>query len=142
MIRCDGLKHVCVFSWAHPPGLQVERHIRILDQSIKEQKASIAKGASHPAIHLPELVVPRWQGRPTRAALSDDDDDLLPDSAAPPAPAVPETSRSKSKKKGKSRAAAVEDPAQLTITLPATQANEELYCYCDRPSFGEVRLFS
>ena len=30
------------------------------------------------------------------------------------------------------------DPATLTITLPATQPSEELYCYCNRISFGKV----
>ena len=30
------------------------------------------------------------------------------------------------------------DPAALTITLPATQRNKELYCYCSRISFGKV----
>jgi len=30
------------------------------------------------------------------------------------------------------------DSAALTITLPATQPSEELYCYCNRVSFGKV----
>ena len=30
------------------------------------------------------------------------------------------------------------DSAALTITLPATQLSEELYCYCNRISFGKV----
>lgn len=30
------------------------------------------------------------------------------------------------------------DSAALTITLPATQLSEELYCYCNRVSFGKV----
>lgn len=30
------------------------------------------------------------------------------------------------------------DSATLTITLPATQLSEELYCYCNRVSFGKV----
>ena len=59
--------------------LQVNRHVRILDQAIKEQEASISFGArpSHLApSNLPELAVPRW-ARPARATMSpvDDDDD-------------------------------------------------------------------
>jgi hypothetical protein len=30
------------------------------------------------------------------------------------------------------------DSVALTITLPATQLSEELYCYCNRVSFGKV----
>lgn len=30
------------------------------------------------------------------------------------------------------------DSAALTITLPASQLSEELYCYCNRISFGKV----
>ena len=30
------------------------------------------------------------------------------------------------------------DSAALTITLPATQLSEDLYCYCNRISFGKV----
>lgn len=30
------------------------------------------------------------------------------------------------------------DSAALTITLPATQLSEELYCYCNRISFGKM----
>lgn len=30
------------------------------------------------------------------------------------------------------------DSTALTITLPATQLSEELYCYCNRVSFGKV----
>ncbi|KAG0706408.1 hypothetical protein DFH29DRAFT_996045 [Suillus ampliporus] len=47
----------------------VDRHIRLLDQAIKEQEASISLGI-RPGTHLapillPDLVVPRW-ARPTR----------------------------------------------------------------------------
>lgn len=48
---------------------QVDRHIRLLDQAIKEQETSISLGI-RPGTHLapillPDLVVPRW-ARPTR----------------------------------------------------------------------------
>lgn len=47
----------------------MDRHIRLLDQAIKEQEAVISVGVqsgTHPAaILLPDLIVPRW-GRPSR----------------------------------------------------------------------------
>ncbi|KAG2366766.1 hypothetical protein BDR07DRAFT_1395063 [Suillus spraguei] len=51
----------------------VDRHIRLLDQAIKEQEASISLGI-RPGTHLapillPDLVVPRWV-RPTRMERS------------------------------------------------------------------------
>jgi len=51
----------------------VNRHIRLLEQAIREQEVSISLGirpGTHPApILLPDLVVPRW-GRPSRTTLS------------------------------------------------------------------------
>ncbi|KAG2076085.1 hypothetical protein BDR04DRAFT_1114675 [Suillus decipiens] len=52
---------------------KVDRHIRLLDQAIKEQEASISLGI-RPGTHLapillPDLVVPRWV-RPTRMERS------------------------------------------------------------------------
>jgi len=51
----------------------VDRHIRLIDQAIKEQEASISLGirsSTHLApILLPDLVVPRW-ARPSRVTLS------------------------------------------------------------------------
>ncbi|KAF8558431.1 hypothetical protein OG21DRAFT_1504175 [Imleria badia] len=51
----------------------VDRHIRLLDQAIKEQEASISLGV-RPGTHLapillPDLVVPRW-ARPSRVEHS------------------------------------------------------------------------
>ncbi|KAH7927703.1 hypothetical protein BV22DRAFT_1031467 [Leucogyrophana mollusca] len=51
----------------------VERHVRLLDQAIKEQEASISLGV-RPGTHLapillPDLSVPRW-GRPPRVEYS------------------------------------------------------------------------
>lgn len=47
---------------------QVDRHIRLLDQAIKEQEAAISLGV-RPGTHLapillPDLVVPRWARQP------------------------------------------------------------------------------
>jgi hypothetical protein len=51
----------------------VDRHIRLIDQAIKEQGAAISIGirpGTHPApIVLPDLQVPRWC-RPIRVAFS------------------------------------------------------------------------
>lgn len=51
----------------------MDRHIRLVDQAIKEQETSISMGirpGTHPApIVLPDLVVPRW-ARPSRVAHS------------------------------------------------------------------------
>jgi hypothetical protein len=52
---------------------QVDRHIRLIDQAIKEHETSISIGirpGTHPApIVLPDIQVPRW-GRPARAVHS------------------------------------------------------------------------
>jgi len=52
---------------------KVDRHIRLLDQAIKEQETSIVLGirsGTHPApIVLPDIVVPRW-ARSSRVTLS------------------------------------------------------------------------
>jgi hypothetical protein len=51
----------------------VDRHIRLVDQAIKEQETSISMGirpGTHPApIVLPDIVVPRW-ARPPRVEHS------------------------------------------------------------------------
>jgi hypothetical protein len=51
----------------------VNRHIRLIDQAIKEQETSISMGirpGTHPApIVLPDIVVPRW-ARPPRVEHS------------------------------------------------------------------------
>lgn len=140
----------------------MDRHIRLLDQAIEEEIASLSLGQSRLttgiAMHLPEVVVPEWRRRKTQIRdtfASDEDLDIANEGQAPVLP-EPKKSRTKaaqrnSKKKGKGRNTAghddqYKDSIPLTITLPATtqqddidiQLNEELYCYCNRESFGEV----
>ncbi|KAJ3517796.1 hypothetical protein NLJ89_g282 [Agrocybe chaxingu] len=125
----------------------VERHIQLLDQAIKEQEASLSqdsRGNNGISIHLPEVVAPQLPNRNGRTAQSSSDDD--PPVAAEMPPSVPEAAKSSqrgSRKKGKVPAGkqkpeSGKDSASLTITLPATQPSEELYCYCNRISFGEM----
>lgn len=140
----------------------MDRHIRLLDQAIEEETASLSLGQSHLtaglAVHLPEVVAPDWRRRKNQnrsTIASDDDIDVVNEGLAPILP-EPKKSRTKaaqrnSKKKGKGRNTAghddqSKDSIPLTITLPATTQqdeidvvlNEELYCYCNWESFGEV----
>ncbi|KAF8964091.1 hypothetical protein BDZ97DRAFT_1660868 [Flammula alnicola] len=138
----------------------VERHIRLLDQAIKEQEASLAmdksRSTARAAVHLPELVVPEWPRKNRNTYITDDGLDGIDGDQAI---FVTETqtehlkgSQRASKKKGKERNKIeqddqAKDSASLTITLPAAtqqgeesavQPNEELYCYCNRVSFGQM----
>ncbi|CAA7267979.1 unnamed protein product [Cyclocybe aegerita] len=129
----------------------VERHIQLLDQAIKEQEASLSQDSSRgnngTSIRLPEVVAPQLPNRNGRPAQSSSDDD--PPVATEIPPSVPEAAKSSqrgSRKKGKvpadkqkpDKEESGKDSASLTITLPATQPSEELYCYCNRISFGEM----
>ncbi|PPQ63175.1 hypothetical protein CVT24_005720 [Panaeolus cyanescens] len=130
----------------------VERHIRLLDQAIKEQEAALLSGNENGInIHLPELVVPQWAPREralrTTSPLADDELDGI---AAEPEPisTAPQT-QSKVSRRGRKKgggagkqngSAGDKDSSALTIHLPATAATqevEETYCYCNRGSFGE-----
>ncbi|KAF8163092.1 hypothetical protein B0H34DRAFT_694094 [Crassisporium funariophilum] len=103
----------------------VERHIHLLDQAIKEQEGSLSfASANEIPLHLSELAGLR------RNQYSDVE-----------APNGDDTSQRWTRKKGKDGREAVEaekDSMSLTITLPATQPSEELYCYCNRVSFGSM----
>jgi len=97
-------------------------------------------------IHLPELVIPQWRPKPSQSTLTVDpnmdqnSEDQDPVDVVGDYPTEKRTSKRKGKdgKKGKQQ----DEPASsFTITLPATQPNDEpelLYCYCDRVSFGEM----
>lgn len=149
--------------------MQVDRHIRLLDQAIKEQEAamSLSLPGSRPAPILPDLVVSRW-GRPSRATLSpisDEPEELdFMDGPNPDADsggaATGDTGNVRAQRggnrkgrvgRGKPRKAegeATEGLKSLRITLPPAQTAmpsagadpAERYCYCDGISFGEVRL--
>jgi hypothetical protein len=122
-----------------------DRHVRILDQAIKEQEASIGLGAtpSHLALNnLPELVVPRW-ARPSRTPLSpvdkDDDDITFPVREASQAHTL-----CRSEKRGHLRGSGTQgEGSSLTIMLPALSnglidSPEQLFCYCKRGFFGDM----
>ncbi|KDR81396.1 hypothetical protein GALMADRAFT_239266 [Galerina marginata CBS 339.88] len=124
----------------------VERHIRLLDQAIKEQEATLSSDQSRSSngivIHLPELVVPRWPRNSRSAPAIADISDLLDggqDSGrAEEAGDSRRGSATKVLRQGTGQDNQAKNSSSLTITLPATQANEELYCYCNRVSFGEM----
>ena len=168
---------------AMPAFSKVDRHIRLLDQSIREQEMSVSFGlrqGTHPSL-LPDLAAPSRWARATRVThspipgLSEDED-------IPAAPAIsagsevtigmatatgsepPRASSSSSKKSKKSKkrktdkvvSEAEATPGIITsstrslrLKVPplnsvqgdaATDPNEPKYCYCNRVSFGNVRL--
>jgi inhibitor of growth protein 3 len=108
----------------------VERHICLLDQAIKEQEASLSEGTSRASLGtgdiLPELPIPECPGKIRNAAPIGIKDALDGEQL---------TSVSKKRAEGKDDGG--KDSASLVITIPP-QAAEELYCYCNRISFGEV----
>ena len=98
------------------------------------------------SIHLPDLVIPSRIRKARVRTVSDPQN--VADTSSDIDEAEKETRRM-TKKGGKdlreisgdqSVGSAIlgKDSAALTITLPATQLNEDLYCYCNRISFGKV----
>ncbi|PPQ78144.1 hypothetical protein CVT25_015477 [Psilocybe cyanescens] len=119
----------------------VERHIRLLDQAIKEQEATLSAEASRSsngvAVHLPEVDAPKYP-RKSRNAMhiseeyAEDDAGVFANSGYEEyGQGVYTVNDTNNGQQGK-------DSTSLTITLPATHQNEELYCYCNRVSFGEM----
>ncbi|EEB99403.1 hypothetical protein MPER_00927, partial [Moniliophthora perniciosa FA553] len=134
---------------------QLERQIRALNQSIKEQELALSlgkrPGTQLAPILLPEVIVPasRWTKRPN--AMSDlDSDDEAPNGGLfdpngeqrdgpttlgiVPADSTPASRRQRRKFKSSHRN---EPPPKLKITLPASAA-PELFCYCRTISWGEM----
>jgi len=126
----------------------VERHIRLLDQAIKEQEAALSVSSSNSTtIHLPDLVIPSRKNARVRT-VSDAQNvsiNVVESSDIDEA----EKGFRRTMKKGKDlpeisgdqivgSTTLGKDSAALTITLPATQLSEVLYCYCNRISFGKM----
>ncbi|KAG2149273.1 hypothetical protein DEU56DRAFT_781389 [Suillus clintonianus] len=142
----------------------VDRHIRLLDQAIKEQEASISLGI-RPGTHLapillPDLVVPRW-ARPTRIEHSPTPS-LSPELSAISLPQEPakelpaESARpGRGRKARKKPEPESETPPPLPeevlkipptrttrsvkLTIPAqADSNEPRYCYCNQVSYDTM----
>ncbi|KAG1879421.1 hypothetical protein C8R48DRAFT_685612 [Suillus tomentosus] len=144
----------------------VDRHIRLLDQAIKEQEASISLGI-RPGTHLapillPDLVVPRWV-RPTRMErsptpslspelstilLQESTEELSTESARP-------GRGRKARKKPEPESDTPPPLPEEVLKIPATRTtrsvklkipaqaqadpNEPRYCYCNQVSYETVR---
>lgn len=111
----------------------MERHIRLLDQAIEEQEASLSQETSRSSVEtgviLPELMIPEWPRKSRNLALIGIDGGLDGDQST----FVPK--RKNGIAEGKDDGG--NDSTSLVITIPP-HAVEELYCYCNRISFGEV----
>ncbi|KAG6820777.1 hypothetical protein H0H93_011542 [Arthromyces matolae] len=137
----------------------VGRHVRVVQQAIKDQKALITLGARPGHLepgNLSELTVGRWI-KPIRANFSpiDGEDvnenigllETIHDSDAVEALQKLQITSTSKKNRGKGKASPKDDgissmSSTLTITLPAqVSADEELYCTCRRGSFGEILLY-
>lgn len=167
------------------PHPKVDRHIRLLDQSIREQEMSLSFGlrqGTHPSL-LPDLAAPSRWARATRSThspipgLSEDEDITVPGiiisagsevtigmatgNEAQRGPSAPKKSKKGKKRrteKAVSEPEAIATPATATtsssrslrLKVPplsavvqgdaAADPNEPKYCYCNRVSFGNVRL--
>lgn len=127
----------------------VDRHIRLLDQFIKEQEASLGPEPNAPVmLSMSELAVPKWS-RPTRVSMSPVPEEL--ERPAPPPPVQPGATvlqdrpgkrRPQKNRKNKEKEKEKEEqnvPFPLRITLPIfIDPNEPTWCYCNRISFGEM----
>jgi hypothetical protein len=136
---------------------QVDRHIRLLDQFIKEQEASLGPEPNAPVmLSMSELIVPKWS-RSTRVSMSPMLDEGEDQDSRPAHPLEPEgaTSTSSRRRPPKGRKPKEKEKEKdehgvappLKITLPPPHPdisyidpNEPTWCYCNRVSFGEVRL--
>ncbi|OJA11611.1 hypothetical protein AZE42_01946 [Rhizopogon vesiculosus] len=116
----------------------VDRHIRLLDQAIKEQEASISLG-TRPGTHLapillPDLVVPRW-ARPTRVEHSPTPS-LSPEPTTVPLPQEPteelyvEPARPgrgrKARKKPEPQSETPPPPPEEVLKMPATRTTRSV----------------
>lgn len=150
----------------------MDRYIRLLDQSIKEEEASIALGA-RPGTHLapiilPELTVPLTkphnQPMPNSPFADSDDDSESGLHLVAAASVAASRNPSKAGKNGKQKAKVVDTKTaagkeKLTIRvppkLPSAQFTvepvadigtpgagepEPLYCFCQKPSYGDVNI--
>jgi len=137
----------------------VDRHIRLLDQFIKEQEASLGPEPNVPVmLSMSELFVPKWS-RSTRVSMSpmlDEGDDVVVQSQPVQLEAFMPSERSnrrrppknrKQKEKDKEKEREKEESSAappLRITLPPPHQeihpdpNEPTWCYCNRVSFGEM----
>ncbi|KAG6811486.1 hypothetical protein H0H92_007178 [Tricholoma furcatifolium] len=134
----------------------VNRQVRIIQQAIKEQEASITLGArpGHLAPeNLSDLTVGRWV-RPRRATFSpiddedqdeghDDAQETLTEDAVEALGQLQISNAKKTRGKGRTRANDTDSlsTSPLTITLPAQAAadDDEVFCICKQGSFGECR---
>lgn len=127
--------------------MKVERHIRLLDQAIKEQEAALSVSSSNgTSFHLPDLVIPSRNRNARVRTVSDAQNVSINVIDVSYFDEAEKGSRRTTKMGGKDHredqsvgsAILGKDSAALTITLPATQLSEQLYCYCNRVSFGKV----
>lgn len=131
----------------------VDRHIRLLDQAIKEQEAIISVGGVREGtrVALPELVLPRPLKFQTRDLLNSpiDDDTVIGIEAESP-PSQQSNNRSKRNRR-KSRKGPESGPlttprkeesgSGLKITLPpinSPKGRDGPWCTCRKPSYGAV----
>lgn len=139
---------------------QVDRHIRLLDQFIKEQEASLGPEPNAPVmLSMSELFVPKWS-RSTRVSMSpifgEEEEQGVQAQSAPTESSVsverskrrpPKSRKQKEKDKDKEKPDHGATGA-LTITLPPqhqeiyVDPNEPTWCYCNRVSFGEVSEYT
>jgi hypothetical protein len=147
----------------HQPKLQVDRHIRLVDQAIKEQQISISLGmrsGTQPApIVLPDIVVPRL-ARPPRTAESPElDEDMT--TLGIVVHSTPQSPKGKGKKNARKKHPAEEirpedvpdtrrstrktitaGPAVPQYVIPPSNSHmdpkEPRYCHCGGVSYGKM----
>ncbi|KAJ7630757.1 hypothetical protein FB45DRAFT_916489 [Roridomyces roridus] len=121
--------NICKTAWD-----TVERSIRLIDQAIQDQEKAIAPPGTHLAPDfLPVIPMPSLK-KPARFTLSPDPDEKDPDYMT----AKPD----RRKKSRKGRKKDVDDSAPFVRPKPPVilnpDPNEQIYCYCDQVSFGEM----
>lgn len=126
----------------------------MLGQSIKEQEASIAlgirPGTQLAPILLPDVLPPsRWKKDTSGGLVLEDDEQESEEAPTTLGVLVDETDQPNKRPKMRKGKRPVADTNQilgvgrttsLKITLPAMH-DHRIYCYCHKPSEGEVSAF-
>ncbi|KAH6918824.1 hypothetical protein BKA70DRAFT_1087832 [Coprinopsis sp. MPI-PUGE-AT-0042] len=110
----------------------VDRHIRLLDMAIQEQEASLISSAQG-TIHLPDLTLPK-PTRQTAHGLDKFNSITLQTSGLSHEKVDEEVIDSPLEEMGIPR----EVLKAMFVSPMKNEAGEELYCYCNRVSFGEM----
>lgn len=128
----------------------IDRQLRLIEQAIAEQEANLSQeDVAAVNIHLPDLIIPKWSRNTTSSKGNDQDNVGAMEGSTDGRGAKREGHFTGPVPRKALQENAMQDAPPLKITLPAPHSRnhlpsnggdstEELYCYCNRVSFGEM----